>query len=205
MSYGDKITSTIFESDLGAADGLNKGFALATGDVYGFLNADDILRPRSLRSISEFFTRYADIDIVLGNGHTIDGQGQEIRHYRARAFTPWRFLHGGTQWLQQSMYFRADAYGRSPKFNIENRTCWDGELLVSMVTRGARVGYLNVDLSGFRIHDLSITGSGENRDQYLKDSRRIFKAILGRDWNWVDEIFRFFYRVEGMIRRISQV
>ena len=37
--------SHIFEPDRGAADGLNKGFARATGDVFGFLNADDLLFP----------------------------------------------------------------------------------------------------------------------------------------------------------------
>src|SRR3974390_2320485 len=54
-SYGARIAHTIFEPDRGAADGLNRGFASATGDVFGFLNADDILLPGSLKRVASFF------------------------------------------------------------------------------------------------------------------------------------------------------
>ena len=53
-SYGDRIAHCIFEPDRGAADGLNKGFERATGDVFGFLNADDLLFPGALRRWQSF-------------------------------------------------------------------------------------------------------------------------------------------------------
>ena len=39
-SYGDQIIK-VFQTDQGPADGLNQGFARATGDIYGFINSDD--------------------------------------------------------------------------------------------------------------------------------------------------------------------
>ena len=53
-SYGDRILH-VFERDNGPADGLNKGFAKATGDIYGFINSDDYLLPQALHHISQFF------------------------------------------------------------------------------------------------------------------------------------------------------
>lgn len=39
--YRDRIARIIFESDDGPADDLNKGFAKASGEIYGFLNSEN--------------------------------------------------------------------------------------------------------------------------------------------------------------------
>lgn len=202
-SYGNRIAHTVFEPDRGAADGLNKGFAQATGDVFGFLNADDILFPGALNRIAAFFEADPECDMVMGNGYVIDGSGRKIRHIIARDFTVRRYFYGGTSWMQQSTFFRSERFLSSSKFNLQNRTCWDGELFVTMANLGARVGYLNADLSGFRIHATSISGSGKNLDAYKRDSRRIFQQTTGRDWRTKDELLRFLYRTEGFLIRIG--
>jgi len=203
QSYSDRIAQVIFEPDKGAADGLNKGFSHATGEVFGFLNSDDILMPGSLQLVSDFFQRHPDCDMAMGNGYKIDGEGRKTRHFRARDFTAKRYVYGGTQWLQQSTFVRAGAYLRSPKFNTENRTCWDGELFVNIASQGAKVGYIDADLAGFRIHGKSISGSGQLNAQYKRDCRRIFRQIRGHDWSAMDEMLRLLYRMEGMLIRIG--
>jgi glycosyltransferase involved in cell wall biosynthesis len=50
-SYGDRIIK-VFEPDEGPADGLNQGFKCATGEIYGFVNADDYLLPGSLKHVN---------------------------------------------------------------------------------------------------------------------------------------------------------
>jgi glycosyltransferase involved in cell wall biosynthesis len=202
-SYGRRIAHAVFEPDRGAADGLNKGFALATGEVFGFLNADDVLYPESLSHVADFFRAHPDCDMAMGDGYKIDGEGRKIRHYRARDFTTQRFLYGGTRWLQQSTFFRAEAYRRSPQFNLENRTCWDGELFVNIANQGARIGYIHQDLAGFRIHEASISGSGRMNAQFRADSRRIFRQLRGREWRASDELLCYFYRAEGLLIRLG--
>lgn len=202
-SYGDRITKTLLEPDRGAADGLNKGFALATGEIYGFLNSDDLLMPESLQKVADFFVGHPEYDLAMGNGYIVDSNGRRVKHIKARDFTVRRYCYTGTDWLQQSTFFRRETFLRSERFNVENRTCWDGELFVNMVSLGARVGYIDDDLSCFRIYESSITGSARMKGQYRKDLTRTFARYQGHSWGLREELLRQIYRIERMFLRIG--
>src|SRR5580698_5493188 len=101
-SYAGRLSHMIFEPDEGAADGLNKGFAQATGDISGFLNSDDVLLPSGMKSVAQVFEQHPNCDIVMGNGFTVDAGGQRIRRIRAGGFTLERYFCGGATWLQQA-------------------------------------------------------------------------------------------------------
>jgi glycosyltransferase involved in cell wall biosynthesis len=202
-NYSAGITRVIFEPDKGASDGLRKGFELATGEILGFLNSDDILEPGSLQRVDDFFHSHPECDIVMGNGYIVDTDGRPVRHVESHNFTVNHYLYGGTQFLQQSTFIRRKAYLNSPGFNPQNRTCWDGELFVNMLHRGAKIGYVSADLGRFRIHNQSVTGSQRLRERYLEDKRRIFRDIRGRDWRATDGFLRLIYQGESALRRIG--
>jgi len=193
-AYGDRITQKIFEPDNGAADGLNKGFARATGDVFAFLNADDLLLPNAISKVAEFLRQNPTCDLVMGNGYISDSAGIPVRRVKATGFSVPRYLYGGTTWMQQSTFFRRSAFEAVGGFNLQNRSCWDGELFVNMVAKGAQVAFLNSELAVFRIHGASITGSGKAMQLYLEDSERIFRQIKGRERVKSDAFLTFFYR-----------
>ena len=201
--YRSELAAIIFEPDKGAADGLNKGFAKATGQIFAFLNADDLLLRGSLNTVAEHFRDHPICDILMGDGFIIDAEGRRQKHVRARGFTVRRYLHGGCRWLQQATFFRQSIFSRSSGFNVVNRTCWDGELFVKMVNDGAVVEYLQKDLAEFRIHANSISGSNSNFVQYRDDSYRIYREICGRDWGAIASGQHALYRAEGLFLRIA--
>ena len=45
--YRSRISKVILEPDTGPANGLNKGFAAATGEIFGYINADDAFLPKA--------------------------------------------------------------------------------------------------------------------------------------------------------------
>jgi glycosyltransferase involved in cell wall biosynthesis len=55
-----------FDRDRGQTDALIAGFAAATGDIFGWLNADDLLEPGALRRVAEAFEANPDAVIVSG-------------------------------------------------------------------------------------------------------------------------------------------
>lgn len=66
--YREKITHFVSESDKGIYDAMNKGLLLATGDIIGILNSDDLFYDKEIiSSIINIFQENPNIDAVYGN------------------------------------------------------------------------------------------------------------------------------------------
>ena len=136
--------------------------------------------------------------LAVGAGR-FDDSGKRIRHVRAGGFTAARYFYGAATWLQQATFFRRDAYHAVNGFNVNNRSCWDGELLVDMIRHGAKVRYLNQDLALFRIHPQSITGSRRHKEMMKADAQRMFSLSSGRRWTVLDALRVYFFRIERIL------
>jgi glycosyltransferase involved in cell wall biosynthesis len=178
--YRDRLALYIDSPDRGPADGLNKGFAHATGDVFGYVNADDALLPGAIREAAAEFRVRPDVDVVSGHGYVVDGAGRCLHRIRSGRYHPWLYAYGGVMIIQPSTFFRAEAFRRAGGFNPLNRTSWDGELMVDLARTGARFAVVNRYWSLFTVHDQSISGTGRLRAQYLADARRLSEKALGR-------------------------
>ena len=130
--YRSRLSRVIFEPDMGAADGLNKGFAASTGDVLGFLNSDDVLYPGAISTAVTFLSARPEIDVVSGNGKVIGPDDNVLRLVYSDRMSVKRFVYGGVVLVQPSTFFRRDAYMRVGGFNAGNRATWDGELFLEM-------------------------------------------------------------------------
>lgn len=187
-TYQHKIDKAVLEKDNGAADGLNKGFSFATGNIFGFLNSDDELLPDALARVMDFFHDHPEVDVVSGCGYFIDSKGVRIRRIIPSVMTPWLFVHASVSIFQQGTFFRATAFRKVQGFNIDNKTCWDGELLLDMAVAGMTFALIGDDLAHFRLHEAGITGSGRLEKAYKKDMQRLFIKAMGRERNRLDSL-----------------
>lgn len=160
QQHGTTIHRAILEPDRGPADGLNKGFSVATGDIYGFINADDLLLPGALNFVGRYFNAYRDIDVLSGAIRIIDQHGKSsIRRRTADPFDLARYAAGVCTICQQATFFRSTAFRKVGGFRADNRATWDGELLVDMALSGCKFSTVDKVLGAFRIYPNSITGS----------------------------------------------
>jgi glycosyltransferase involved in cell wall biosynthesis len=186
-NYKDDIDHLILEPDEGPADGLNKGFQRASGDVFAFINADDLLEPGALDAVRDFLERHPKSQAVTGSLRTIDQEGKPLRLSRLRTgavlypprFTLRDYLDGSTTVLQQSTFFRNSAWRATDGFNPQNSVSWDSELFVDMLLAGVHFDRMPTILASFRVHSESITGSGRLEAKREQNTARIRGRLAG--------------------------
>jgi glycosyltransferase involved in cell wall biosynthesis len=175
------IDDVILEPDAGPADGLNRGFARATGEIFGYLNADDRFVPGALAFARDWFRAHPDADVLCGAVRIVDTEGRaSLRRRTPDRFDPVRYASGICTIGQQATFFRRRAFEAAGGFNTENRVTWDGELLVDMALAGARFETVNKVLGDFRVYRGTISGSAESRARQRRELQRVRGKIAIR-------------------------
>jgi glycosyltransferase involved in cell wall biosynthesis len=77
-AYGQQLT-WLSEPDRGQTHAINKGLRLATGEVIGYVNSDDMLLPGSLLKVGHFFRDHPQASWLTGRCRMIDQNDEEVR------------------------------------------------------------------------------------------------------------------------------
>ncbi len=171
--YGERITRSIREPDTGIYDALNKGIAAASGDVIGFLHADDWLADeQTLRRVADAFADET-IDGVYGDLIYVDGENpnKQRRYWRAGEYDVTRFRRG---WMppHPTVYLRRRCYDQFGNFNLNIKTAADYELLVRMMVKHKiRMQYIPEVMVKMRVGGAS-NASLKNRLAANRDDQR---------------------------------
>lgn len=130
--------------DRGIYDALNKGLALATGDVVGFLHADDLYaHPGVLAEVASAFEDPA-VCAVYGDLQYVrkDNTAQVVRHWASTPFTRQRLAWG---WMppHPTLYVRRGWYERIGGFDTRYRIAADYHSILRLFSQpGFRSVYL---------------------------------------------------------------
>lgn len=127
-------TVFVSEPDRGLYDAMNKGIALATGDIIGILNADDFFADREcLSAVARAFAEFDSPDAVLGDIAFIDPDGRETRRYRSSRFRPNRARWG---WMpaHPGMYVSRKAYAQVGAYRTDLKIAADFDFVVRAFT-----------------------------------------------------------------------
>ncbi|WP_109487977.1 glycosyltransferase family 2 protein [Occallatibacter savannae] len=207
--YRSHLHRAIFEPDNGPADGLNKGFTTATGEVFAFLNSDDILYPGAVSAAKHYLSQHPKIDVVSGNANVIGPDDRVYRVVYSDRFTPYKYVYGGAVLIQPSTFFRRSAFERAGGFNSANRATWDGELFFDMARAGCKFGRCNQIWSGYRLHRDSVTASKRLQEGRNLVQKRNFRELMNRDPNrWdrtLNRVFQFWKHLSNPRDTIERV
>jgi glycosyltransferase involved in cell wall biosynthesis len=177
------------ERDNGPADGLNRAFKLATGELFGYLNADDFYLPGCFQAAAKAAGKFPLASAIYADGYKANANGKIVSRVVSTRFSAKKFVYGGALVLQQSTFYRADAFREAGGFNVENRTSWDAELLMEMSLRSMQLVHVPGYWSVFRVHPESITGSQRLARESRSTHARYFRTVMGRDRSVLDRLF----------------
>ena len=179
-TYTSRVISN-YERDAGPADGLNKGFARATGRFFLFLNSDDLLLPGTLSILYKWIhkDRFRH-EVYSGAAIIVDGKGRHIRYAYPDRMSLARAAYGHCILIQPSSVIEASAFRAVGGFNVCNQSNWDGELFIDMALNGSRFIRSFELLSCYRVHSQSITGSGRLLHAHIDYNSRMMTKISER-------------------------
>ncbi len=121
-SCKSKAVQWTSEPDGGQTDALRKGFARAGGGILGWLCADDLLEPRTVREVIDFFDSRPLVEFVYGDAWWIKKDGSSLRPKREIPFSWFIWLHDHNYIPQPAAFWRHRLYdavgGLDPAFNL---------------------------------------------------------------------------------------
>ena len=166
----------ISERDRGIYDAMNKGIALATGEVVGILNSDDFYT--SPEALTEVAMMMADrtIDAVYGDVHYVkDGQlGKCVRYYTSRPFHR-RWMRFGFMPAHPSFYCRRSVYERYGGFDLSYKVAADFENLLRLLfVHRISTRYIPLDFVTMRTGGASSSGLRSHK-QIMRDHLRALR------------------------------
>jgi glycosyltransferase involved in cell wall biosynthesis len=199
--YRHRLAHLVLEKDNGPADGLNKGFAQASGDWFAYLNSDDFFLPGALAQAAAAIARNPSADCIYANGYMTDATGKPLRRVFSTPFSARSFVWGRSLVLQQSTFIKAESFRKVGGFNTDNRTSWDAELLVDMSLAGMSLRPVSGFWSAFVMHPGSITGSQRHAPLSAANHERMFQKVVGRKRTGADMHLRRLNSYAGRLMR----
>ena len=128
------LARVVSEPDQGIYDAMNKGFAMATGEVIGTLNSDDLFaHPKVLEQVARTFDD-PSVDACYGDLVYVSREDPDriVRYWQSRPYTDGLFARG---WMppHPTFYIRRRAYERHGAFDLGYRLQSDFEFTLRLL------------------------------------------------------------------------
>jgi len=198
--YSRHIAVWRSEPDRGQSDALNKGFACATGEIYGWLNSDDLYLPGAFHDAAHIFAAHPQIDAVYGDWLSIDESEAILECCPALAASRGRLVTEGFFCNAQAMFWRRSLHQRLGDFDIELHYTMDYDLMLRMISVAGAAAFFRMDraLGCFRVYLGQKTGSPDPRAQAsVNEEHRRIAERAGTGWKYAPQgrALRLAYRL----------
>ena len=141
------------EKDRGQSHALNKGFAHVHGEIWTWLNSDDLLEPGVLRRVADVFAEDPEAGVVYGDCVYVGQDGETvIEKFPGEPYS--RLRHLAHRFIAQpSCFFRTSMV--PPAVREDLHYCMDYDLWLKLADRGVKFHYVPEVFSRYRLHDAS--------------------------------------------------
>ncbi len=182
--YRDNPRVTIVsEPDNGQSNAINKGFKLATGEIFGFLNSDDTLKPGALARVADEIDVNNDKHIVMGRCEFVDENdkfiGIEHPSYfygHRRVLKIWK----GHGLPQPSTFWTRQVWEECGPMDENEKLVLDYDLFCRF-SKKYNFHFVDQVFSTYRLHSDSITSTMSDQER-LTNAVKVSKKYWGSSW-----------------------
>jgi len=190
--YEDYLDFWVSEPDKGQSDALNKGFAKAVGDVYGWLNSDDLYLPNAFSYVIKAFSHHPEKSVVFGDWLSIDVEDAVLDFNHAFDFSVNHFKYEGFHLNAQSMFWRSSVHQEFGGFHVDLYNTMDYQMILEFGIKFGQDKFLRTSktLGAFRRYEGQKTAGFT--DRFLREHRE-----MAAYYGYADK-----YRFAGRLKRV---
>jgi glycosyltransferase involved in cell wall biosynthesis len=203
--YENYISYSVSEPDKGQADAINKGFRIATGDISGWLNSDDIYLSNTLKNVVVYFKQNPNADIVFGNTLFINDKDEVIGDLKFTKFSLRSYIFKGFGLHQPSTFWKTEAFRDLGGVRDHFDFCMDTDFFMRMARAGKKFRFFNKYLACFRI--TKIQKSSIKSHIGLKERQEIIKELFNIDIDYDSlkfKLLNLFYQMRRFLLYLLQ-
>ena len=159
----DNRVRWVSEKDDGQSDAINKGFAMADGDVLAWLNSDDVYTPLALTNVWRQFHDHPAAEWLVGRYQIVNDAGQPIRdgivRYKERQLRRFSYhdLLIENFIPQPAVFWRRSLLDKAGPLDVKLHYTMDYDLWLRFAKLQPPL-LLDFVVANFRVHDQSKTG-----------------------------------------------
>lgn len=199
--YRAGLAQMVSERDAGIYDAMNKGLRQATGDIIGFLNADDVYADAHvLERVADEVTRYR-LDALYGDVEFVRSSdlSKPVRRYRSGRFQPEKIAWG---WMpaHPALFLRREVFQRYGGFRPEYRIAGDFEFVARIFGRN-ELAYKHIPEVLVRMRMGGVSTGGIRNTLLL--NREVLRACKenGIATNWFKILSKYPAKLVEFLRR----
>jgi glycosyltransferase involved in cell wall biosynthesis len=157
--YSDTVSIHVSEKDNGLYDAMNKGLSLATGDIVGILNSDDVLADKSAidKIVAGFNNNDVDAvysDLIYVSEYNLN---KTTRLYSSKVFSK-KMIKFGLMLPHPTFYVKKSCYDKFGGYKTNYRVAADFELLTRFITKGVKA--IRLPIITVKMREGGISSSG---------------------------------------------
>ena len=195
--YNEIVSIHLSEPDNGLYDAMNKGIELATGDIIGVLNSDDIFADKYVvqklaDSIGDHDGIYGDVGFYAEHDFL-----DKKRHYSSNGFTTKKFSRGMMP-AHPSFYVRKECYERAGLYRTDFKIASDFDMVLRIFSLpNTSFTYLKEEIVKMRLGGVSTSGFMSN---YILN-KEILESCKNNDIkaNWFSILSKYPSKIMGYI------
>ena len=206
--YEPYLSRWITQANQGMYVALNAGFAQASGEIMGWVNANDKLHTKGLFIVGSVFGTFPEVKWITGRPTVFDNEGMTVMVQDLPHWSRKRFLAGANRYIQQeSTFWRRSLWEMAGGYlSPSYRAAGDFELWTRFF-RHTQLYSVDALIGGWRFH--SDSASHRDLDVYNKYCDEILEAELRRTHVfWSLALLKsaaWLRRVDRLIERIPKV